>query len=139
MKINFIILLLSNIFCVEIFNQKDYYNLNSFIDKDIKYLDIDISKYKKNDVIHICVTVYDGKMNKKIYYDFFDEIPDEPTSLQYLKGTSGTDTICYEEVYPTTCKNEYYYDIKVLRKAKYIRIKISGYNGSGIICEKKII
>ena len=77
MKIIFIIIFFIYIFCVEIFNQKNYYNLNSFIDKDVKYLDIDISKYKKNDVIHICVTVYDGKKNKKIYYYFFDEITDD--------------------------------------------------------------
>ena len=131
MKVIIITLLLSYIFCAEMILQKDY-NLISFADGENRYLDIDVSEYKQNDIFHICVFVVDGIMDKPIHYGFYDEKPGQSTSLNlpYLEDTSYSESYCRGDDYDSECGHKYYYDIKILIEAKYMRIEITGYNGS---------
>lgn len=131
MKVIIITLLLSYIFCAEMVLQKDY-NLVSFADGKNEYLNVDVSKYKQNDVVHICVFVVSGTMDKAVHYGFYDEKPGQSTSLNlpYLGGTSYSESYCIGDDYDSECGHKYYYDIKVLVEAKYMIIEITGYNGS---------
>ena len=128
MKLIIITLLISYYLCTKITNLNGY---SSFASGEDGIINIDISRYELNDVIHFVIYIVDGEMNKAIYYGFTNNSNDiSNTFLIYSASTSYSGSYCSWEDADYECGHEYYYDIKKIENKKYLRLKYSDYTGS---------
>ena len=124
MKSIFLVLLIYYSFC-QIYELKKYGTLQTKLPNGLIYLNVE--DFEVGDTIHIRFKTVNGKMNLKIYYQFYYIIPN--STFYPSKSMGASSHIVYQsEVLGRVTKTEkYYYEIKKKEDGKYLIIEYSDF------------
>ena len=136
MKANIVFLLVKYFLCFQMVYLKSF---SSFVSEtNITTYHLDISDYEQNDVMHLCIIVMVGEINKLISYGFSDETSITSNLLKYTIDTTSSESFTKKgkssKTHSTTYTEgmKYYYDIEKVENAKYLLIQCTGYTGVSI-------
>jgi hypothetical protein len=129
MKTIIFIILISFCFC-DIKELKVLSSVRFSEDEGVTYLNT--QKYTMGDTIYIQFNCINGNMNTKIYYEFSNTIPTDPTYCPYRSMGPSTNA---QTSSPTSYTYKYYYNIVKKEKFKYLVMRYIEFDGDAIEIE----